>query len=61
MKTGDIQHIELKYLELNDYQELKTAMISAYTNMPDSYWEEKHISTLIKKFPKGQAVIKING
>lgn len=61
MKTGDIQHIELKYLELNDYQELKTAMISAYTNMPDSYWEEKHISTLIKKFPKGQTVIKING
>ncbi|ANH61069.1 carbon-nitrogen hydrolase family protein [Dokdonia donghaensis] len=61
MKTGDIEHIELKYLELNDYQELKTAMISAYTNMPDSYWEEKHISTLIKKFPKGQAVIKING
>ena len=61
MKTGDIEHIELKYLELNDYQELKTAMISAYTNMPDSYWEEKHISTLIKKFPKGQTVIKING
>ncbi len=61
MKTGDIHHIELKYLELNDYQELKTTMISAYTNMPDSYWEEKHIATLIKKFPKGQAVIKING
>ena len=61
MKTKDIENIELKYLELKDYQELKTAMISAYTNMPDSYWKEHHIESLINKFPEGQVVIKING
>ena len=61
MKTKDIENIELKFLDLKDYQELKTTMISAYTNMPDSYWKEHHIESLINKFPEGQVVIKING
>jgi len=61
MKTKDIENIELKFLDLKDYQELKTTMISAYTNMSDSYWKEHHIESLIDKFPEGQVVIKING
>lgn len=58
---GDIENIELTYLTLDDYQELKQAMIVAYINMPDSYWKEKHIKSLIDKFPDGQVVIKVNG
>ena len=61
MKIEEIENIELKFLDLNDYQELKTAMISAYTNMPGAYWKEEHIASLIEKFPDGQVVIKING
>jgi predicted amidohydrolase/GNAT superfamily N-acetyltransferase len=61
MKIDEIENIELKFLDLDDYQELKTAMISAYTNMPDAYWKEAHIKSLIDKFPEGQVVIKING
>ncbi|WP_452597990.1 bifunctional GNAT family N-acetyltransferase/carbon-nitrogen hydrolase family protein [Pontimicrobium sp. MEBiC01747] len=61
MKTKDIENIELKFLDLKDYQELKTVMISAYKNMPNSYWKEHHIEALINKFPEGQVVIKING
>tara|TARA_R110002051_G_scaffold70772_1_gene127524 strand:- start:82298 stop:83824 length:1527 start_codon:yes stop_codon:yes gene_type:complete len=61
MKIDEIENIELKFLDLDDYQELKTAMISAYTNMPGSYWKEEHIKSLIDKFPEGQVVIKING
>ena len=61
MKTKDIENIELKFLDLDDYQELKHAMISAYTNMPDAYWKESQIESLISKFPEGQVVIKING
>ncbi|WP_405379781.1 bifunctional GNAT family N-acetyltransferase/carbon-nitrogen hydrolase family protein [Maribacter sp. LLG6340-A2] len=61
MKIDEIENIELKFLTIDDYQELKTAMISAYTNMPGSYWKEKHIKSLIEKFPEGQVVIKING
>ena len=60
MKIQDIENIELQFLTLNDYQELKEAMIEAYSNMPNSYWKESHIRSLIKKFPEGQVVIKVN-
>ncbi|WP_066224390.1 carbon-nitrogen hydrolase family protein [Formosa haliotis] len=56
----DIENIELAYLSLDDYQELKAAMIESYASMPDSYWREHQIETLIKHFPEGQVVIKIN-
>ena len=57
----NIENIELQYLTMDDYQELKQAMIASYSSMPDAYWKEKHIQTLIDKFPKGQVVIKVNG
>ncbi|KAA3645979.1 MAG: GNAT family N-acetyltransferase [Bacteroidetes bacterium] len=57
---NNIENIELQFLTLSDYQELKSIMIEAYSNMPNSYWKEEHIDALIKKFPEGQVVIKIN-
>ncbi|WP_372944733.1 carbon-nitrogen hydrolase family protein [Muriicola sp.] len=57
----EIENIELAYLSMDDYQELKDAMISAYTSMPNAYWREHHIEKLIDLFPEGQVVIKING
>ncbi len=57
----EIENIELKYLSLDDYQELKDAMIESYTSMPNSYWKEHHLESLIKKFPEGQVVITVNG
>ena len=57
----DIENIELKFLTIDDYQELKETMINAYTNMPNSYWREHQIQSLIDRFPDGQVVIKING
>ncbi|WP_088322989.1 bifunctional GNAT family N-acetyltransferase/carbon-nitrogen hydrolase family protein [Polaribacter tangerinus] len=57
----NIENIELHFLTLNDYKELKDAMINAYDSMPDSYWKEAQIKALINKFPEGQVVIKING
>lgn len=57
----NIENIELQFLTINDYQDLKTAMIEAYSIMPDPYWNESDINTLIKKFPQGQVVIKVNG
>lgn len=56
----NIENIELQFLTINDYQELKEAMIEAYSNMPNSYWKESHIQSLIDKFPQGQVVIKVN-
>lgn len=60
MKPQDIENIELQYLTLDDYQELKGAMQEAYKSMPNLYWREHQIKTLIDKFPAGQVVIKIN-
>lgn len=60
MNTNDIENIELSFLNLDDYQELKAAMIESYTNMPNSYWSEVQIKTLINKFPDGQVVMKVN-
>lgn len=57
----DIENIELTYLSLEDYQELKEAMIASYITMPDLFWRENQIKKLIDKFPEGQVVIKING
>ncbi|PKF61025.1 carbon-nitrogen hydrolase [Psychromonas sp. psych-6C06] len=56
----NIENVELSLLSLDDYQELKTAMIEAYTNVANPYWEEHQIETLISKFPEGQVVIKVN-
>ncbi|WP_228852065.1 carbon-nitrogen hydrolase family protein [Aegicerativicinus sediminis] len=61
MELQEIENIELKYLSIDDYQELKDAMIAAYSTMPESYWKENHIEKLLHKFPIGQVVIKING
>lgn len=60
MKPQDIENIELQFLTLDDYQELKGAMQQAYKSMPNLYWREHQIKTLIDKFPEGQVVIKIN-
>ncbi|MBT7815233.1 MAG: bifunctional GNAT family N-acetyltransferase/carbon-nitrogen hydrolase family protein [Polaribacter sp.] len=61
MKIENIENIELQYLTIHDYQELKQAMIEVYFNMQNTYWEESQIQSLITKFPEGQVVIKING
>ena len=56
----EIENVELTFLSLDDYQELKEAMIESYTNMPNSYWKEAQIKSLIDRFPEGQVVIKVN-
>jgi len=56
----EIENIELTYLQIDDYQQLKDAMIESYSMMPEAYWKEKQLKTLIDKFPEGQVVIKIN-
>ncbi len=61
MNIEDIENIELTYLTLEDYQELKEAMVSSYQSMPDAYWKEHQIKALLLKFPEGQVVIKVNG
>lgn len=56
-----VQNIELEFLTAADYEELKDVMISAYTTMPNAYWKEKHIKSMLDKFPEGQIIVKANG
>ncbi len=57
----DIENIELTFLNIDEYQELKAAMVESYPLMPHDYWEKHHIKSLIDRFPEGQVVIKANG
>ena len=57
----EIKNIELRYLTVDDYKELKKAMIEAYQNMPNAYWSKKHILALVNKFPEGQILLTVNG
>lgn len=57
----DATNVELTYLQFNDYQELKQAMIDAYPLLDEPFWLRKEVSSLIKKFPEGQVVVKVNG
>ena len=61
MQIKEIENIELKYLDLKDYEELKEVMVSSYHTMPEAYWRYNHIESLLNKFPEGQVVIKVNG
>ncbi len=56
----NIENIELQFLKIEDYQELKELMLEAYSGMDDAYWKEAQIKTLIDKFPEGQVVVKID-
>lgn len=59
--SEQLQNIRLELLNFNDYDQFKNAMIHSYPSMPESYWKEHQVKTLIDKFPEGQVVIKIDG
>jgi predicted amidohydrolase/GNAT superfamily N-acetyltransferase len=56
-----IGHIEIVFLQISDYEEIKQTMQESYTNMPEAYWKKEHIIALIEKFPEGQVGIKVDG
>lgn len=53
--------IELRNLLIDDYRELKSSMLRAYNEWPDSHWEESHYQTLLEKFPEGQICVLVDG
>lgn len=61
MEDTSAQNLELIGLTIEDYDELKTVMIHSYHTMPNAFWKESHIKTLLDKFPDGQVVMKVNG
>lgn len=58
---SEIKNVELRNLNINDYQELKASMIEAYQNWPGAYWKEHHLQTLLNIFPMGQLGVLVDG
>lgn len=61
MQEKEIENIELSYLTMQDYQELKEATQESYSGFEHSYWPKTAIQRLIDIFPEGQILIKIDG
>ncbi|HKI90322.1 MAG TPA: bifunctional GNAT family N-acetyltransferase/carbon-nitrogen hydrolase family protein [Draconibacterium sp.] len=57
---GNIDTVELRSLNVGDYEELKKSMIEAYPNWPGAYWKETHFQKLLKIFPDGQLAVLVN-
>ena len=56
-----MKQIEIGHLKYEDFQQLLSAMKAAYPLWGGNYWREETIQKLIKKFPEGQIVIKVDG
>jgi len=50
----EIENIELILLSIDDYEELKEAMIESYTTMPNAYCREKQTHSLITMLLKAR-------
>jgi predicted amidohydrolase len=61
MEDHKIENIELKFLTVDDFEELKLATLESYGGVLDSFWKKDHIQQLTTMFQKGQVVIKIDG
>ena len=57
----EIDKIELEYLTMSAYDDLKAVMEEVYADIDDPYWTRSEIRPLIEKFPEGQVVMMING
>ncbi|MBN2012978.1 bifunctional GNAT family N-acetyltransferase/carbon-nitrogen hydrolase family protein [candidate division KSB1 bacterium] len=55
-----IGKLELRLLNINDYDELKESMIAAYDNWVGGYWKEFHINKLLDIFPEGQIAVIVD-
>ncbi|MBR9974491.1 MAG: bifunctional GNAT family N-acetyltransferase/carbon-nitrogen hydrolase family protein [Bacteroidetes bacterium] len=55
------QLVELRHLELDDYRDLKSAMVEAYSDIGGLTWSEDAIRSLLEIFPEGQLCVIVDG
>jgi len=60
MSTEELR-VEVRHLNIDDYDDLKDSMIEAYSGWESSYWKESHIKRLLEIFPEGQVGVMVNG
>ena len=57
----EIENIEISYLTIEAFRELRPFMVDSYKHISDEMWSEEKIEKLIKLFPEGQVAILVNG
>lgn len=60
MEEMVIDTVEIRHLQMSDYQGLKSAMIDVYPNWENSFWKEHHVKKMLDVFPNGQFAIVVN-
>lgn len=55
-----LEKVELAHLNIKDYEALKVAMLEAYSELGEIFWNEESIKRLVVIFPEGQLCIKVN-
>ncbi len=58
--SEEIEKVELRQLNIDDYQELRTTEEEAYRNWEGPAWDEQNIRTLLDIFPEGQLAVLVN-
>ncbi|GAA4420780.1 bifunctional GNAT family N-acetyltransferase/carbon-nitrogen hydrolase family protein [Nibrella viscosa] len=53
--------IQTRNLKIEDYADLKEAMIEAYSGLGGEYWEKNKIEKLLTLFPEGQFCVEVDG
>lgn len=56
----EINKVELRNLQIEDYKQLKTSMLHSYGELDEPYWKEDEIKNLLDIFPDGQIVILVD-
>ncbi len=56
-----IEKVDLKTLDLSDYDELEALMKDCYPNIENPEWKKPQLEKLLSLFPEGQIVIKVDG
>jgi predicted amidohydrolase/ribosomal protein S18 acetylase RimI-like enzyme len=59
METQDLK-IELRNLQLSDYEDLLETANACYSEILVDRWEKSHISSLVQSFPEGQLCVTVN-
>lgn len=57
----EIENVEISYLNITNFRELRPSMADSYKYISDDTWSEDQIRKLIEIFPEGQIAIKVNG
>jgi len=57
---AEINKVELRNLQIEDYKQLKTSMLHSYEELDEPYWREDEIKKLLDVFPDGQLVILVD-